>query len=61
LEELGQLLKAIFETFCTQKVPRCTGMNATHTTFFDSENQTRIFSYTIFPVKKINVGQNFKI
>jgi hypothetical protein len=28
---------------------------------FDLENQTKDFSYTIFRVKKINVGKNFKI
>jgi hypothetical protein len=28
---------------------------------FILENQTKDFSYTIFPVKKIKVGQNFKI
>jgi hypothetical protein len=33
-------------------------MNATHTTFyFNLENQTMDFSYTIFPVKKIIVGK----
>jgi hypothetical protein len=26
--------KRIFETFCTQEAPRCTGMNATLTTFY---------------------------
>jgi hypothetical protein len=25
------------------------------------ENQTKDFSYTVFPVKKINVGKKFKI
>jgi hypothetical protein len=28
---------------------------------FNSENQTKDFSYTIFPVKKINVGKVLKI
>jgi hypothetical protein len=27
----------------------------------NSENQTKDFSYTIFPVKKINVGKNLKL
>jgi hypothetical protein len=37
-------------------------MNATHITFYlILEKQTKDFSYTIFPVKKINVGKNFKI
>jgi hypothetical protein len=38
--------KRIFETFGTQEAPRCIGNG--------------FFSYTIFPVKKINVGKNFK-
>jgi hypothetical protein len=49
----------IFETFSTQEAPRCIGMNATLTTFYF--NQTRIFSYAIFPVKKINVGKILKL
>jgi hypothetical protein len=37
-------------------------MNATHkTNLFNSENQTMIFSYTRFPVNKINVDNIFKI
>jgi hypothetical protein len=37
-------------------------MNATLSQLcFNSENQTKDFSYTIFPVKKINVGIFFKI
>jgi hypothetical protein len=28
---------------------------------FDLENQARLFSYTIFPVKKINVGKVLKL
>jgi hypothetical protein len=35
-------------------------MNATHITLFNLENQTKDFSYTIFPVKKINVGKILK-
>jgi hypothetical protein len=54
--------KRIFETFCTQEAPRCTGMNATHITFlFNLENQTMDFSYTIFPVKKNKGWKSFKI
>jgi hypothetical protein len=33
----------------------------TRNNLFDLENQTKDFSYTIFPVKKTNVGKNFKI
>jgi hypothetical protein len=36
-------------------------MNATLNFVLTSEKQTRDFSYTIFPVKKINVGNFFKI
>jgi hypothetical protein len=62
LERLWSTPKHIFETFCTQKAPRCIGMNATLTIFlFNLENQTKDFSYTIFPVKKINVGKILKL
>jgi hypothetical protein len=42
---------------------QCNGMNATHTQLFIKfrKYQTKDFSYTIFPVKKIKAGQNFKI
>jgi hypothetical protein len=54
--------KRIFETFCTQEAPKCIGMNATLTTihliFIKS---SKPFSYTIFPVKKINVGKVLKL
>jgi hypothetical protein len=36
-------------------------MNATHNFLFNLENQTKDFSYTIFPVKKINVGKILKL
>jgi hypothetical protein len=36
-------------------------MNATLNLLFDSENQTRFFPYTIFPVKKINDGKVLKL
>jgi hypothetical protein len=37
-------------------------MNATHTTFYlIQKNQTKDFSYTIFPVKKNKCWKNFKI
>jgi hypothetical protein len=52
--------KRIFETFCTQEAPRCIGMNATLTSLFNLENRINDFSYTIFPVKKVNVA-SFKI
>jgi hypothetical protein len=33
-EGFGQLLNAFLKPFCTQEAPRCTGMNATLTTFY---------------------------
>jgi hypothetical protein len=53
--------KRLFETFCTQEAPRCTGMNGTLITFIWFRKSNKDFSYTIFPVKKINVGIFFKI
>jgi hypothetical protein len=54
--------KRVFEILSTQEAPRCIGMNATLNFLFDLENQTKdFFSYTIFPVKKISIGKNFKI
>jgi hypothetical protein len=47
--------KRIFETFCTQEVSRYIGMNATLNHLFNLENQTKVLSYTTFPVKKTNV------
>jgi hypothetical protein len=53
--------KRIFETFCTQDTQGCIGMNATLSTLFNSENQTKDFSYTISPVKKNKCWKNYKI
>jgi hypothetical protein len=39
--------KRIFEIFCTQEAPRCIGMNATLTTFFNLENPTKDFHILI--------------
>jgi hypothetical protein len=36
-------------------------MQHSHQTIFYSENQTMTFSYTRFPVNKINIEKNFKI
>jgi hypothetical protein len=48
--------------FGTQEAPRCIGMNATLTTLYLIRKiKNKVFSYTIFHVKKINVGKNFKI
>jgi hypothetical protein len=54
--------KLIFETFSTQKAPRCVVMNATLTTFYLLKKiKQGFFSYTIFPVKKNKCWKNFKI
>jgi hypothetical protein len=53
--------KRIFETFCTQEAPRCIGMNATLTTLYLIHKIKQGFSYTIFYVKKINVGKVLKL
>jgi hypothetical protein len=53
--------KRIFETFCTQEAPRCIGMNATHKTIYLISENNQGFLYTIFPVKKINVGFFLKL
>jgi hypothetical protein len=46
--------KRIFETFCTQEALRCSGMNATLTTFYLIQKIKQGFYYTIFPVKEKN-------
>jgi hypothetical protein len=51
--------KRILETFCTQETPdECN----THIEliYFYSENQTKDFSYNIFPVKKNKCWKKFK-
>jgi hypothetical protein len=62
---LGRVWSAprrIFETFCTQEALRCIGMNATLTTFYlILKIKQGFFSYTRFPVKKINVGKVLKL
>jgi hypothetical protein len=49
--------KRILKSFCTQEAPKCIGMNATLTTFYLIQKIKQGFSYTIFPVKKNNVGK----
>jgi hypothetical protein len=53
--------KRIFETFCTQEPLDASAWMQHSQLCFDSENQTKDFSYTIFPVKKINVGKVLKL
>jgi hypothetical protein len=53
-----------FETFYTQEAPRCIGMNATLTSnqfIFIQKIKQWLFSYTRFPINKINVKKIFKI
>jgi hypothetical protein len=57
LERVRTAPKCIFETFCTQEAPRCIGMNATHKTIYLISENNQGFLYTIFPIKKINVGK----
>jgi hypothetical protein len=53
--------KCLFGTFCTQE-PLDTSAWMQHSQLcFNSENQTKDFSYTIFPAKKINVGKILKL
>jgi hypothetical protein len=53
--------RRIFETFSTQEAPRCIGMNETLTTFYLLKKIKQGFFYTIFPVKKTNVGKILKL
>jgi hypothetical protein len=52
-----------FETFCTQEAPRCIGMNATRIEpiYLFQKIKQRFFSYTRFPVNKINVEKFLKL
>jgi hypothetical protein len=61
LEETKHYLNS-FLIFFTQETLGCIGMNATctHNLLFNLEKQTT-FSYTILPVKKINVGRNLRL
>jgi hypothetical protein len=53
--------KRIFETFCTQEPLGASYECKTLSFLFNLENQTMDFSYTIFLVKKINVGKILKL
>jgi hypothetical protein len=53
--------KRIFETFCTQEPLDASAWMQHSQLLFNLENQTKDFSYTIFPVKKINVGKILKL
>jgi hypothetical protein len=64
LGRIWSIPRRIFETFCTQEAPRCIGMNATLTSnqfIFIQKIKQWFFSYTRFPVNKINVEKIFKI
>jgi hypothetical protein len=53
--------KRIFETFCTQEPLDASAWMQHSQLLFNLENQTKDFSYTIFPVKKNKCWKNFKI
>jgi hypothetical protein len=53
--------KRIFETFCTQEPLDASAWMQYSQLCFNSENQTKDFSYTIFLVKKNKCWKNFKI
>jgi hypothetical protein len=53
--------RIFFKTFSTQEAPRCIGMNATLNHLFNFRKTNKGLSYTILPVKKINVVKVLKI
>jgi hypothetical protein len=54
--------KRIFETLLHSRNTKMHRHECNTQLLFNLENQTKdFFSYTIFPVKKIKAGQNFKI
>jgi hypothetical protein len=60
LERIWTTPKRIFETFCTQEVPRCIGMNATHITIYLLQKIKQGF-FLYYIDCKINVGQVLKL
>jgi hypothetical protein len=61
LEEFGQHLNAFLNLLPLRSTKMHWHECNTHNFLFDLENQTKDFSYTIFPVKKINVGKLLKL
>jgi hypothetical protein len=62
LEEPKYCLNLFFKKyFCTQEIIGCISMNATliEPIYLIQKNNQRFFSYTIFPVNKINVEKLF--
>jgi hypothetical protein len=54
--------KRILKAFCTHEKTKMHRHECNTRNFlFNLENQTMDFSYTIFPVKKINVGKFLKL
>jgi hypothetical protein len=53
--------KHVFETFCTQEPLDASAWMQHSQLCFNSENQTKDFSYTMFPVRKTNVGKILKL
>jgi hypothetical protein len=58
---LRQTIQFEFKSRFESKHPKqCNGMSATHTTIYlIQKNQTKDFSYTIFPVKKNKIWTKF--
>jgi hypothetical protein len=58
LETIWTAPKRLFGTFCTQEAPRCIN---TQNHLFNFRKTNKGFLYTIFPVKKINIGKILKL
>jgi hypothetical protein len=61
LERIWTAPKRLFETFCTQKAPRCIGMNATLTTLYLIQKIKQGFFLYYIPYKENKCWKNFKI
>jgi hypothetical protein len=63
LEEPKCCLNSFFKYFCTQEILGCISMNTTliEPIYLILKKQSTIFSYTIFPVNKINVEKMLKL
>jgi hypothetical protein len=61
LGRFGQLLIAFLKPFALKNYWMHRHECNTYIFLFNLENQTKDFSYTIFPIKKINVGKILKL
>jgi hypothetical protein len=62
LRRIWSTAQCILKAFCTHEHRDApASMQDTHNHLFNSENQTKAFSYTLFVVKKINVGKKLKL